>query len=411
MPNGVNMEHWTPKGSKLGDLPRILKPLDELKEHVNVISGLNLPRGGHNTGTAGLLTGHEPYRTAQASKVNVFNPSLDQIIGSELRESTVFPTLELGMGTPAKGPTMNGNTNIYTSYISWKDATTPVPYEIDPQRAFDRLFQSVKGTNESAGPEQSYMPDASVLDAVLEDAKALEKKLGRDDRDKLDEYFTAVREVEDRIAQQKAVKGLKITDDVLKDILGLKSDVRKAMRGQKGGEYRVEPAIPQREYGRLMMDILALAFWSNSTRSATMSFGNGLAGGGNMSFLDGVNGSHHGISHHGYKRDKLEEFTIINTFYVEQYAYLLERLKTMKEGGSNVLDNSMVLFASNLTTGQAHTGNNIPVMLSGTAGGRIRTGRHIDAGGEQIGALHRSILDNMDLRADIGNGSGKLRGI
>ncbi|MFD2256525.1 DUF1552 domain-containing protein [Luteolibacter algae] len=413
MANGVNLDEWTPKGSKLEELPRILKPLDPLKEYVNVISGINNGGNGHNSGTSGFLTGTDPYRTAQASEVNVYNPSLDQIIGEVLKESSVFPTLELGMGTPATGPTMNGNTNIYTSYISWKTPTTPVPYEINPQRAFDRLFKSATRTTSSGGKSgnTSLMPDSSVIDAVLEDAKSLEKKLGREDRSKLDEYFTAVREVEERIAQQNATVGLNITEDVLKDILRLKGDVREHMSDQKDGRYQVEPQIPQPEYGRLMMDIMALAFWSNSTRSATLAFGNGLHGGGNMSFIDGVNGSHHSTSHHGYKKDKLEEFTLINTFYMEQYAYLLDRLRGMKEGDSNVLENSMILFGSNISAGQQHSGRNIPVLLSGNAGGRLKSGRHIESDGQPIANLHRSILDMMDVKGDIAKGSDKLRGI
>ena len=152
------------------------------------------------------------------------------------------------------------------------------------------------------------------------------------------------------------------------------------------------------------MDILALSFWSNSTRSGTLSFGNGFDGGGNMSFLDGVNNGHHTASHHGFKKDKLEEFTLINTFYMEQYAYLLERLKNMKEGSSNVLENSMILFGSNISTGQSHNGKNVPIILSGNAGGRLKSGRHISAKNQELGDLHRSILDYMDVDAKIGKG-------
>ena len=302
---------------------------------------------------------------------------------------------------------------IRASYISWRNANTPVPYEVNPQRAFDRLFKSAasKSRGRASRENASNMPDHSVIDAVLDDAKALQKKLGREDKSKLDEYFTAVREVEQRIAQQNAVVGLKITEDVLKDILKLKGDVREHMSGQKGGQFQAQPKIPQRAYGRLMMDIMALSFWSNSTRSATLSFGNGFQGGGNMSFLDGVNGAHHQSSHHGFKKAKLEEFTIINTFYMEQYAYLLNRLKNMQEGSSNVLENSLVLFGSNISTGQSHNGKNIPVLLSGNAGGRLKSGNHIVTKNQPIDDLHRSILGLMGVDAKIGNGNKTIRGI
>ncbi|MEN8661185.1 MAG: DUF1552 domain-containing protein [Lentimonas sp.] len=415
MPNGVNQAAWTPGKGKLGELPRILKPLNSLKEHVNVISGITNPGNGHNLGTASFLTGRSPFKTPKPSAVDVYNPSLDQIIGEALKESSVFPTLELGMGGPANGVNAMGATNIYMSYISWKNANTPVPYETNPQRAFDRLFKSagkkVKGNQSRAASNSSPVPHHSVIDVVLEDAKALERKLGREDKSKLDEYFTAVREVEERIAQQNAVVGLNVTEDVLKDILQLKGDIREHMSDQKDGRYQSQPKIPQREYGRLMMDIMALSFWSNSTRSATMSFGNGFQGGGNMSFLPGVSSAHHPASHHGFKADKLEEFTLINTFYMEQYAYLLNRLKNMKEGGSNVLENSVVLFGSNISKGQVHNGKNIPVLLSGNAGGRLKTGKHIVTKNQPISDLHRSILGLMNVDAKIGNGSGTIQGV
>ncbi|MEP2776294.1 MAG: DUF1552 domain-containing protein [Luteolibacter sp.] len=412
MPNGVNLEEWTPKSGKLGDLPRILKPLDELKQYMNVISGVVNPGSGHTLGTASFLTGNDPFRTPKPSEVNVYNASLDQIIGEALKSSSVFPTLELGMGGSANGVGGMGSSHVYTSHISWKDANTPIPYEVNPQRAFERLFKSASTTKGGGSSgNSSVMPDSSVIDAVLEDARALEKKLGREDKSKLDEYFTAVREVEERIAQQNAVTGLNITEDVLKDILKLKGDVREHMSDQKGGGFQSQPNIPAREYGKLMMDILALSFWSNSTRSATMCFGNGFTGGGNMSFLKGVGTAHHAASHHGNKPDKREEFTLINTYYMEQYAYLLNRLKNMKEGGSNVLENSLVLFGTNISKGVVHNGKNIPLILSGNAGGRLKTGNHIETKNQQIGDLHRSILGLMNVDAKIGKGNGTIKGL
>lgn len=410
MPNGVNPREWIEHKNPgaLKELPRILRPLDALKGDMNVVTGIRNPGDGHSMGTSSFLTGAGSYKTKKSSEVNVYNPSLDQIIGQALKSSTVFPTLELGIGGQAKSNNGMAGTTVYTSHISWKNAHTPIPYEINPQRAFDRLFKSAgKKSAKRPSREDSNLPDRSVIDAVLEDAKSLEKKLGREDVNKLDEYFTAVREVEKRIAQQNAVEGLNVTEDVLKDILGLKGDIRGHMSG-KNGDFKSQPNIPYREYGHLMMDILALSFWSNSTRSATLCFGNGFTGGGNMSFIDGVNSAHHQASHHSFQAAKLEQFTRINTFYMEQYAYLLNRLKNMKEGSSNVLENSLVLFGSNISTGQAHNGKNIPVILSGNAGGRLKTGKHIASKNQNIGDLHRSILDMMNVEAKIGKGTGTI---
>lgn len=412
MPNGVNPREWMSgtRGGKLEELPRILKPLDELKDDINVITGIRNPGDGHSMGTSSFLTGAPSIRTSKASAVNVHNPSIDQIIGEALKTSTVFPTLELGIGGQAKSNNGMAGTTVYTSHISWKDANTPIPYEVNPQRAFDRLFKHAskhKGGSTKKGVRA--VPDSSVIDAVLEDARLLEKKLGREDQSKLDEYFTSVREVEKRIAQQNAVQGLQLSEDVVKDILGLKGDIREHMKDQKGGQYQSQPKIPYREYGHLMMDILALSFWSNSTRSSTLCFGNGFTGGGNMSFLKGVNSAHHQASHHSFQKGKLEQFTVINTFYMEQYAYLLNRLKNMKEGSSNVLENSLVLFGSNISTGQAHNGKNVPVILSGNAGGRLKTGKHIATNNQQVADLHRSIMELMEVEGEIGIGSKTIK--
>jgi len=142
MPNGVNPREWIGGAApgKLGELPRILKPLDEVKDYINVISGIRNPGNGHSMGTSSFLTGAPSKRTQKASEVNVYNASIDQIIGEALKESTVFPTLELGIGGQAKSNNGMAGTTVYTSHISWKDSNTPIPYEVNPQRAFDRLF-------------------------------------------------------------------------------------------------------------------------------------------------------------------------------------------------------------------------------------------------------------------------------
>jgi hypothetical protein len=321
MPNGVDHSRWDPKGSGLSKVPESLAPLQGLKDHVNVITGMKNADGGHAAGTAALLTGRSPKRTAKASEVNVGNASIDQIIGRSAGKDAVLPTLELGMHTPRRGSGMSGHSHVYTSFVSWKTATTPVPHEINPQRAFDRLFKGARTTSSgrpAAPGSQPLAPDKSVLDIVLEDAKSLQKQLGRDDQQKLDEYLTAVRDVEERIAyQQKASAGLTITPEVLKEILKTRRELAGAVKG--GRSISALPNIPYREYGRLMMDVMALALWSNSTRATTLMFGDGLNG-RNMSFLDGVDGNHHSISHHGNKPGNLKTFSSINRFFVSQYA-------------------------------------------------------------------------------------------
>lgn len=408
MPNGVDHSRFTPKHSGLSSLPFSLEPLEGLQPYVNVITGMNNAVGGHAAGTSAFLTGQNPKRTAKANEVNVKNPSLDQIIGNAAKKESVLPTLELGLHTPRSGVSMSGHSHIYTSFISWKSATTPVPHEINPMRAFDRLFKGARVTS-SGGRQRPATPhpDKSVIDAVLEDAKSLQKRLGKSDQQKLDEYFTAVRDVEERITFLRAASnGLVITPRIMKEIEATGSKIGKAVKGGGGGSYRATPNIPYREHGRLMMDVMALAFWSNSTRASTLMFGDGLNG-RNMSFLDGVDGNHHSISHHGNKKENLRKFSLINRFFVEQYAYFLKRLESMEEGGSNVLENSVVMLGTNLSSGQVHGGNNVPVLLAGNAGGRIRGNRHIRAKGEPVAKLHRSVLDKMNIKGTAIRGGDK----
>lgn len=413
-PNGVDHSRFTPKGRGLSDLPPILEPLSELRDYVNVITGLNLPDGGHAAGTSAFLTGQKPKKTAKANEVNVGNGSLDQLIGNAVRSTTVLPGLELATHTPKSGVSMSGHSKIYLSFSAWRNATTPVPPEINPKRAFDRLFKDARvtmgggggGGRRKAAPIPK--PDKSVLDIVLDDAKDLKNRLGRADQQKLDEYLTAVREVEDRVTNQVvAHKQLRITSQVMQQITATGKQLEKL---GKGNGLSSKPNIPYPEHIRLHLDVMALAFWSNTTRSANFMFGDGLNG-TNMSFLDGVQGNHHSASHHGYKKDALQMFSLINRYFVGEYAYFLEKLKSMPEGGSNVLENSVVLMGTNLSSGQSHAGKNVPVLLSGHAGGSLRGNRHIEAKGEPIANLHRSILDKMDVDAKVKGGADKLRGV
>ena len=416
MPNGVNHARWDigGKGSGLGDLSPSLQPLADLKDEIIVVQGLS-GTGAHNLGTSGFLTGRAPKKTPKANEVNVGNASLDQIIGATARESAVLPTLELGMSAPRRGVGVNGASHVYTSFVSGKNATTPVPPELNPKRAFDRLFKGARVNSASGRPgsgSQPTVPDASVLDLVLEDAKSLQKQLGSADQQKLDEYLTAVREVEERITnQQQAAKGRTITPAVMEDIKAVSSRLRKSdldSRDRKG--ISAVPQIPYRAYGRLMMDVQALALWSNSTRATTLMFGDGLHS-RNMSFLEGVDGNHHSISHHGNRGASLAMYSKINTFFVEQYAYFLDRLKGMSEAGGSVLDNSVVLLGSNMGDGQAHNSKNLPLLIAGQGGNRLRTGRKLLANGAHISQVHNALLDRMNIEREIGNSKSKLKGL
>ena len=284
---------------------------------------------------------------------------------------TPLPSLELGLEPPATGVDVNvGYTQLYGAHVSWSSPTTPLAKEINPQLAFDRLFRS-----NVAQRRREAIRDRSVIDAVLDDAKSLRNRVGQDDRRKLDEYLDSVRSVEKRIAFDARRK----KEDGESDPL-VRAEVEKL--GKRIHDYYNDPAqVSERrgnhtEHTRLMLDIMALAFWTDSTRVSTFMFGNSVSG-RNFSFLDGVKGGHHQISHHENDPAKLEEYKRINAWHVAQYAYFLERLRSLKEGDANVLDNSMILFGAGMRDGNAHNPRNLPIILAGKAGGSLATGRHL----------------------------------
>ncbi len=375
MPNGVNPFAWTPKGvGKAFELSSTLAPLTNVKNDILVFSELmnknSITGDGHYVKVAPFLTGTAITKTT-GSNLRCGGVSLDQLIAQHVGNFTPLPSLELSVESPTTYVDTNvGFTALYGSHISWSTPTTPVTRELNPQLAFDRLFRTAGGTSKAANPQ-----DKSVLDLVMNDAKRLQAQLGEADRRKLDEYFEAVRSVEKRIA----FDGVRRQHEVMADPLA-RQEIEKL--GSRIKSYYNDPiAIKQRgidhtEQVRLMLDIIVLGFWTDSTRVATFMFGNEVSG-RNFSFLEGVSGGHHQISHHEGDKGKLAEYQRINLWHIQQYAYLLARLKSIKEGERNLLDNSLVLFGSGMRDGNAHSPYNLPLVIGGSAGNRFATGRHL----------------------------------
>ncbi len=374
MANGVNPHHWTPKGAGSDfELAEAMKPLEPLKKDILVFTQLwnagSDTGDGHYVKTGGFLTGQTIHRTTGSNlRAGV---SMDQLAAARVGNMTPLPSLELGLEPPATGVDVNvGYTQLYGAHVAWSSPTTPLAKEINPQLAFDRLFRS-----NVAQRSREAIRDRSVIDAVLDDAKSLRNRVGQDDRRKLDEYLDSVRSVEKRIAFDARRK----KEDAESDPL-VRVEVEKL--GKRIHDYYNDPAqVSERrgnhtEHTRLMLDIMALAFWTDSTRVSTFMFGNSVSG-RNFSFLDGVKGGHHQISHHENDPAKLEEYKRINAWHVAQYAYFLERLRSLKEGDANVLDNSMILFGAGMRDGNAHSPRNLPIILAGKAGGSLATGRHL----------------------------------
>ena len=360
-PNGVWQDNWIPKETGMDyALSYALEPLKEFKNDFSVFSGLdkaNSRRGdGHYAKTANFLTG-EPVAKTTGKDISVGGISMDQLVARENGHLTPLPSLELGIDPVISGIDSNvGFTRLYGSYISWRSATQPVAREINPRYVYERLFGE-KGTPVGSKRNADYQ---SFLDLALEDAKRLRRQIGRDDQVKLDEYMESVRAVEERIE------------------FAMKPDPREW--------HPEETAIPLgdkfnrpgdfAEHLRIMMDLMVLGFQTDSTRVMSFMFANDVSG-RNFSFVPGVHDGHHQLSHHEHKEDKIKQYSEINRWHVAQYAYLLDRLKSIPEGESNLLDNSMILFGSSISDGNRHDPNNLPILLAGKAGGQLQTGQHI----------------------------------
>ena len=408
MPNGVNPMEWTPAGEgKEFALSSILAPLEALKSEILVLTGLmnhqSLDGDGHYAKVAPFLTGTHITKTT-GSNLRCGGISLDQFVAQRIGNLTPLPSLELSVEPVTAFVDANvGFTALYGSHISWSSPTTPVTREINPQMAFDRLFRAPQ-----AAASALNRNDGSILDAVLEDANALSGRVGTADKQKLQEYYDAVRGVEKRIA----FDAMRRAHDVKSDPLA-RREVEKL-----GGRIRDYYSVPEGRHGidhteqvRLMLDMMVLAFWTDTTRVATFMFGNEVTG-KNFSFLEGVSGGHHEISHHQGDKGKLEEYRRINVWHLQQYAYMLEKMRGIREGAGTLLDNSLVLLGGGIRDGNSHDPHNLPIVLAGR-GGKLATGRHLVFPKETpLCNLYRSLLTCLELPAPaFGDSVGELTGL
>lgn len=397
VPNGVNLEHWTPKTEGYGfALPSTLEPLAPVKDELLVLSGLTHDKGRANGDGAGdharsasvFLTGSQPRKT-DGEKIRS-GISVDQLAAKAVGQRTRFSSLELGVD-PGRmaGNCDSGYSCAYSSNISWSSESTPVGKEVNPRLVFERLFASGKPSEIDKSQQQREALQKSVLDFIADDAKRLQSKLGRTDNQKLDEYLTGVREIERRIGTRSA-KPVDIEVD-----------------------YAIPDGIPgnYQDHMRMMCDLMILAFQTDSTRIATMMFAN--AGDNKNYRMIGVPDGHHDLSHHQNDAEKLAKIAKINRFQVQQLSYLLQKMKSIREGERTLLDNSMVVYGSGLSDGNRHNHDNLPILLAGSGGGTIETGRHLRCDSETpVCNLFMSMLDRMGVDTPyIGDSTGRLQGL
>jgi hypothetical protein len=423
-PNGAWMDAWVPKETGTDfELPFSLEPLAPVKDAVVVLSGLDKPFSrsgdGHYAKTANFLTGLHVRKTT-GQDLNAGGTSVDQVAAARVGHLTPLPSLEL-----ATDPVINGldravnYTRMYGSYISWRRADLPMPRLIDPRAAFERMF----GPRDEAGrplPQPSQADSRGLLDAALEDAHDLRRRLGRGDQQKLEEYLDAVRDVERRLGDSRAAdptggwRPPTRPDRLTPPPAMARPDVLFTSRdnGGDGAPAADGKQIDPPELVRLMLDLIVLAFWTDTTRNVTFMFANDVSP-RNFSFLDGVRENHHSSSHHAKQPAKIEAYKKITRWHVGQFAYLLDRLRSIREGERTLLDNSMIMCGSSLSDGDRHDPNNLPILLGGGGGGRIRGGRHIASPkNTPLCNLYVSMLDCMGVPAErFGDSTGPLRGL
>ena len=391
VPNGQDMPNWTPRtAGRLTELPPILAALEPVKDDLLVLSGLAADKardhgdggGDHARAMAAFLTGAQPRKT-DGSDIRA-GTSVDQIAAQRIGELTRLRSLEIGgeAGSMA-GNCDSGYSCVYSSTVSWKSSTQPLPKEINPKLVFERLF------GQPGGPERARRELArrSVLDFIRDDSQSLVAKMGSGDRQKLDEYFTSIREIELRLERAAKLPAANAPAGV------------------------TAPAgLPESyaEHLRLLCDMLVLAFQADVTRVATFVFANESS---NKSYPElGVNEGHHELSHHGHDPEKIRKVRTINQFHVAQLAYLLKRLKSIREGEGTLLDHCMIAYGSGNSDGDRHNHADRPILLAGGGGGTIATGRHIRFKDETpVTNLWASLLERMDVRVPlIGDSTGTL---
>lgn len=394
-PNGVNVAKWSPTGEgKDYRLNVTHEPYAKYKKEFNLFSNLkheNGTSGGdgggdHARANASFLTGVRPRKTAGADiKLGI---SVDQVIANQIGDLTRFSSLELSCDPVRKsGVCDSGYSCAYQYNLSWRSATTPMTPESNPRHVFERLFGAGSREERKKSFAARNQQQRSILDFVMEDAKAMNRQLGRNDQLKLDEYMTGVREIERRI--ERAEK------------FGLPEDP-----GVPAPEV-VPDAFEDRV--RLMMDMMVMAFETDSTRVASFLLSHD---GSNQSFREiGVPEGHHSLSHHQRDAQKLEKLAKIDLFYSRQFAYFIEQMQSKKDpDGNSLLYNSQVVWGSGLEDPDRHQHYRLPIIQVGQAGGRIQTGSHLVAPIETpMTNLFLSMMDRVGMQEErIGDSTGRL---
>ena len=396
-PNGVQVPSWYPQSS--GDvsplpneLPRVLEPLAPYRNDFSLLGGLTVNGGralgdgpgDHGRAGASYLTGAHPKKSfGRDLRAGV---SVDQQIAQAIGSQTRFASLELGCEEGIQGGNCdNGYSCAYSNSISWRTPNTPNPPEVRPRAVFERLFGAGEIESDPIRRARQQRQRKSVLDSVQEDARQLQGKLGATDRRKLDEYLYAIRDIETRI--------------------------EKAERAPRQAAPPIDSpsaGVPENylEHTHLMFDLMTVAFQTDATRVATFLMAIEQS---NRAYREiGIPDSHHGLTHHGGDKEKIEKCIRINRYQMEQFAYFLGKLKSTPDGDGTLFDHVMVTYGSGLGDGHEH--DNLPTLLTGGGNGLLKHGRHIKyKNGTPLANLHLVMMDRMGVPAEsFADSNGKL---
>jgi hypothetical protein len=397
-PNGALQAPWWPTGQGRDfQLNRTMQPLANVKQHIQVLGGLNHEGGypgpdgpgDHARASGGFLSGVRVRKTA-GSDIHA-GITIDQVVAQRIGHLTRFPSLELSCD-PARrsGSCDSGYSCAYQYNLAWSGPATPLPPEPNPRYVFERLFGSGRQGERAANFRLRQEQQRSVLDFIMDDARDLQRQMSTRDQQRLDQYLVGLREIEQRIQRNERL-------------------------GQPADPAQETPAgIPSsyQEYIRLMFSMLLLAFQSDSTRVATFLLAND---GSNRIFPDdGVPEGHHHLTHHRNTQAMMDKVAIIDRYYMRQFAWFLEQLEqTPDVDGKSLLHNSMVMYGGGITDGNRHSHNNLPIILAGAGGGTLQTGRYVQHPSSPISNLFLALGNRMGVRdvQRLGDSTRKLEGL
>ena len=391
VPNGMAMKHWTPAAEGTGfEITRILQPLARYRERMLVMSGLNaVPSnaGVHASAATRFLTGVTPARSESHLQAGV---SVDQLVARETGKDTQLASLELTLDPrDVSGSCDVGFSCLYTSTISWRNRTTPLPMENNPRAVFERLFGDSGSTNKTARL-RDIERQRSILDSVSDKVASLTSEVGPGDRQKIEQYLEAVRDIERRIekAEEQSDRELPAVD-------------------QPAG---VPPTYE--EHAKLMFDLQVLAYQTDLTRVGTFMMGREISG---RTYAEiGVPDSHHPTSHHRDNPVLYEKITKINEFHITLFSYYLDKLQTTPDGDGTLLDHMMLLYGAGMSDSNRHDNNGLPLVMVGGGshghGGVFKGGRHLRFADKTPATnLHLTVLDKMGIPVEkMSNSTGPL---